>query len=146
MARVATPYQESSRFIDYTAGSDIAVGDVVVLGKFLCGVAVANIANGAVGVIDTEGLCKVDAVNNLAFAVGDVLYWNASTKKCTNVEAGLPILGVAVAAKLQTGTYAYVALNRQNAHGLPVGGSDNHILKKTGAGDWTYAWEADAVA
>jgi len=145
MARVATPYQESSRFIDYTAGSVIAAGDVVVLGKFLCGVAVANIANGAVGVIDTEGIYKVDAVNDTAFTLGDVIYWNASTKKCTNVEAGLPILGVAVATKLQTDTYAYVALNRQNAHGLPVGGGDNQILKKTGTGDWTYAWEADAV-
>jgi hypothetical protein len=37
-----------------------------------------------------------------------------------------------------------VALNRQNAHGLPVGGGDNQILKKTGTGDWTYAWKADA--
>ena len=145
MARVATPYQDDDRFIDYTAGANISAGDVVVLGKFLVGIAVDDIASGAVGVIDTKGIWKIDAVNNLVFNVGDVLYWNASTEKATNVEAGLPILGIAVAAKLETATYCYVAINRQNAHGLPAAGADNHILKKTGAGDWTYAWEADAV-
>lgn len=145
MARVATCYQDDDRYIDYTAGADISAGDVVILGKFLAGVAINDIANGAVGVIDTKGIYKVDAVNNLAFTVGDVLYWNASTKKVTNVEAGLPIIGVAVAAKAENATYCYVALNRQNAHGIPAGGSDNYIIKKTGAGDWTYAWEADAI-
>lgn len=115
MARVATPYQSDDRFIDYTAGADISAGDVVVLGKFLVGIAVDDIANGASGVIDTMGIWKIDAVNNVAFTLGDVLYWNASTKKVTNVEAGLPIIGVAVAAKAETATYCYVAINRQNA-------------------------------
>lgn len=145
MARVATCYQDDDRYIDYTAGATIAAGDVVLLGSFLAGVAINDIANGSVGVIDTKGIYTVDAVNNLAFAVGDVLYWNASTKKVTNVEAGLPILGVCVAAKAETATTCRVNLNRQNAHGIPAGGSDNHIIKKTGAGDWTYAWEADLV-
>lgn len=145
MARVATCHQDDDRYIDYTAGADISAGDVVILGKFLAGVAIDDIANGSVGVIDTKGIYEVDAVNDRAFAVGDVLYWNASTEKVTNVEAGLPIIGVAVAAKAKTATYCYVALNRQNAHGLPAGGAGNTIIKKTGAGDWTYAWEADAV-
>ena len=147
MSRIATPYQDDDRYIDWTngTGSAVSAGDVVVLGSALVGVAVNDIANGAVGAIDTKGIWYVPAINNSAFTVGEILYWDATAKKASDAEAALPVLGIAVAAKAETGTYCYVAINRANVHGLPAGGADNQILKKTGAGDWTYAWEADAT-
>jgi len=146
MSRIATPYQDNSRYIDWTngTGSAVSAGDVVVLGSALIGIAVDDIANGAVGVLDTEGIWYVPAINTSAFTVGEILYWDASAKKASDAEAGLPVLGVCVAAKAESGTTCYVAINRANVHGVPAGGSDNQILKKTGDGDWTYAWEADA--
>jgi predicted RecA/RadA family phage recombinase len=49
---------QEGKYIDYTAGSTIAAGDVVVIGS-LVGVAPRPIANGADGVVQIEGVCAM---------------------------------------------------------------------------------------
>lgn len=111
MARMATCYQDDERYIDFTAGSSIAAGDVVLIGT-LVGVAVNDIGSGATGVVDTKGIYVVPAVNTAAFSVGDVLYWDNVAKKATKTSTGNTRMGVCVIAKAEAGTTCYVLLNR----------------------------------
>ena len=115
MAKEATFIQDG-KFIEYTAGADIAVGEVIPL-VTCCGVAVTAIANGAVGTLALEGVFQVATSDtSAAWAVGDVVYWttagNTSSKTATG---GIP-LGIAVAAKAAAGAVGYVKLTP----GLPL--------------------------
>jgi len=115
MAKEAT-YVQDGKIIDYTAGADIVVGEVIPL-VTCCGVALEDIANGAVGPVTLEGVFKVATSDtSAAWAVGDVVYWttgdNTSSKTATG---GIP-LGIAVAVKAQAGAVGYVKLTP----GLPL--------------------------
>lgn len=100
-------YLQSGDVIDYTAAANIAVGDVVPLGSRV-GVAVTDIANGATGAVSIDGVYEMPAVNNAAFSVGDVVFWDDSANKLTLTGAGNTVAGIVVAAKAETGTTAKV--------------------------------------
>lgn len=144
MARMAVPYKNGA-VIDWVngSGSAVAAGDVVPVGN-LIGIAVADIANGASGVLEVTGAWILPAVNNAAFAAGDLLYWDATAKKATKTEAGNAVLGVCLAAKADTGTTCVCLINQGNVHGIPAGGTNGQILKKNADTSWSYAWSADA--
>jgi len=61
--------------IDYTPGSDVAAGDVVVQGD-LVGVAKLPIASGALGALAVRGVFDVVQAA-VAFTAGDAVYWDA---------------------------------------------------------------------
>ena len=61
--------------IDYTPGSDVAAGDVVVQGA-LVGVAKLPIASGALGALAVRGVFDVVQAA-VAFTAGDAVYWDA---------------------------------------------------------------------
>lgn len=64
--------------INYTAGADIASGDLVVMGHTL-GIALADIANGAVGPVAVEGVFEgVPKVSAAVFAQGEKLILDVS--------------------------------------------------------------------
>ena len=66
--------------IDYTAGSTIASGDVVVIGNII-GVALGDIANGATGSVATRGVFTVPKVSAAVIAQGESLVWDVSAGK-----------------------------------------------------------------
>ena len=145
MARMAVPYKNGA-VIDWVngSGSAVAAGDVVPVGN-LIGIAVADIADGASGVLEVTGAWVLPAVNNTAFSAGDLLYWDATAKKAAKTEAGNAVLGVCLAGKVQTGTSCVALINQGNVHGLPAGGNNGQILKKNAETSWSYTWAADAI-
>ena len=109
MAKEATYIQEG-KVIDYLAGADIAVGDVVPLGTTKIGIAVTDIANGATGAVAVTGVYQIAASTSVAMSVGDVVYWdvadgNLNATSTDNIKAG-----IVVEAKLQAGATAKVLI------------------------------------
>lgn len=99
---MTTKYVYDGRVIDYTAGSAISSGDVVVLGEVVS-VALGDIANGDTGSVAVEGVFELDCLGTDVVAIGDVLYWDdtnnrltktASTHKCAGFAAGASANGV----------------------------------------------------
>ena len=69
--------------VDYTAGSAITSGDVLVLGstdakKVRVGVALTDIANGAVGAVAITGCFALAKVSAAVIAQGDSVNWDSS--------------------------------------------------------------------
>ena len=85
-------------FVDHTAASAIAVGDVVVQGHVPM-VAHAAIANGADGSLSVGGgiyNCASDA----AIAVGQPVWWNDTDNEVTETASGNNHFGFTVAASV----------------------------------------------
>lgn len=74
---MATNYVQPGKTMTITAGADLTSGQVVVVGKVLC-VALQAIANGATGVVATEGVFTVPKVSAAVIAQGENLTWDAS--------------------------------------------------------------------
>ena len=114
MSRQAMPVQ-AGRVINYLnpsdAAADIKVGDVVGLVS-MCGIAEANIPKGATGAVTLEGVWEVKAVTNAAFAVGDVVYWNAENGYVTKTPTNNVFFGIVIEAKGTTAAKAKVMLGR----------------------------------
>lgn len=89
MVQFVARYISDGRYLDYTAGADLAAGDVVVVGE-LVGVAVQPLAAG-----QTDGLCVEGVIdfakatgNGTAIAGGVLLYWDATAKVATTNAGG----------------------------------------------------------
>jgi len=74
---MATNFVQPGEVIDYTAGSNITSGSVVVIGALL-GVALADIANGATGSVQIRGVFEVPKVSGAVIAAGESLTWDVS--------------------------------------------------------------------
>jgi predicted RecA/RadA family phage recombinase len=75
---MATNYVQEGEIVQYTnGGSDIAAGDVVVMGNVL-GVALVDIAGGATGSVAVEGVFICPKVTGNAWTVGAKLSWDVS--------------------------------------------------------------------
>lgn len=74
---MATNYQQPGKVVDYTATADKTSGQVVRIGNIL-GVALQDIANGATGPVQIEGVFTVPKVSGAVIANGESLTWDAS--------------------------------------------------------------------
>lgn len=75
---MANNFQQPGDVIDYTnAGSAIAAGAVVVIGKIL-GVALVDIATNATGSVQLTGVFNVPKVSAAVIAKGENLTWDVS--------------------------------------------------------------------
>lgn len=76
---MANNYLKPGNIIDWTNGTGTAVvsGQVVVIGKLL-GVALVDIANGASGSVQIEGVFSVPKVSAAVIAAGENLTWDVS--------------------------------------------------------------------
>jgi len=150
MAKEAT-FIEIGEAITYTnpsAETAIAAGEVVALGWGV-GIAMADIAVSAVGVLQIAGVFAMTAVNNAAFAIGDPLYWDDSAGKVTKVvssDSGDAYIGIAYAVKGTTATTAYVKINvgfpAYPSAFLPTGGTTGQVLAKASNTAQDAAWVA----
>jgi predicted RecA/RadA family phage recombinase len=86
---MSTTFKYPAHRIPYTNSgtTTVASGSVVVMGDMI-GVAVADIAAGAEGVVEIDGVHVLPAVNNAAIAQGDQVYWDASAGKITETSTG----------------------------------------------------------
>lgn len=129
MSKQAAYIQKGNNIV-YTAGADIAYGDVVPLTGGV-GVAAEDIANGTAGTIAIDGVFEMTAINTAAFTAGQQLFWDDSANKMTNVGAGNTPAGMCVAAKAETGTTALVLIN---AGGVAVQPAQADSVASTVAG------------
>ena len=85
--------------IDYTPGSAVAAGDVVVQGD-LVGVAKVPIAANALGALAVVGVFDVPKATGggSAIAVGTTVYWDTVNKVATATAGALKVMGKTVKA------------------------------------------------
>lgn len=74
---MATNYLAEGKVVNYTAGADITAGSVVKMNKIL-GVAIADIANGAVGPVQIEGVFSCPKLSTAVIGLGESLTWDVS--------------------------------------------------------------------
>jgi len=104
----AVRFQEGC-YIDYTPGSAVAAGDVVVVGT-LVGIADEAIDANRKGALAISGVYKIaKEATATEFAAGAAVYWDAADGEC-NTDSGNPFIGKAIAAAAATDTHVYVVL------------------------------------
>lgn len=102
-------YQGNPVMVDYTAGADIALGEVVVTGD-TPRIAHRAIANGALGALAVHGgIYRV--TGDAAIAADKKVYWNNSAKKVTETASGNKMIGVTVSACSGDGSTCYIFHN-----------------------------------
>ena len=98
--------------VDITAPYAVSSGGGVLVGA-LFGVAMVDIANGAVGTISTEGVYELAKATGAStnMAAGGLAYWDNSAKKVTGVAAGNTPIGCALKAAATADAVATIRLN-----------------------------------
>ena len=94
--------------IDYTAESDIARGDVIVMGE-RCGVAFNSAKAGEIVPVYVKGRFTVNAKTGTAIKAGDALYYDNSTATVSKTTGGV-YMGIAAASMAASGAAVDVVL------------------------------------
>jgi predicted RecA/RadA family phage recombinase len=100
---------QDGKYLDYTAGSTIAVGDVVVIGS-LVAVAPRPIANGDTGVVAIEGVYSMPCASGATGAQGSAINWYA-TSGVAHASTGVAA-GKLAKARLAADTTVDVVINK----------------------------------
>lgn len=97
--------------IDYTPGSAVSAGDVVVLGDHI-GVALNDIAAGVKGALAVRGVFEFPktAGGSTAIAVGKTVYWDASGQVMTETSTSNTLAGKTELATVDADTTVLVRL------------------------------------
>lgn len=106
---MATNYIQEGKILTLTAPYTRSSGQGVMIGSIF-GVATADVASGAEGEFATEGVWYLPKTSAQAWAQGDKIYWNASTKLVDNVATVGPLIGTATAAADNPSASGYVKL------------------------------------
>jgi len=99
---MAVAYQQRGDRIEFTAGADYSVGDVIEFTDCIGIVTGADVANGDTGAAAIVGVFSgVTAKSGDTFAVGQAVYWDSANDRLTNIAAGSGVIrcGIAWAAK-----------------------------------------------
>lgn len=84
-------------YIDYTPGSAVAAGTVVVQADLVC-VAEQAIAANTLGSLSTRGVYSIDKLSTDVVAAGAILYWDTTNSRATVTAATWKVFGRAIAA------------------------------------------------
>lgn len=91
-------YVQKGDIIDYTPGSNVSAGDIVVFGELIGQVTVDALANTPVG-LRVEGVISAPILGTDTPAVGTKLYWDAGNTRLTTTASTHKQAGWAVEAK-----------------------------------------------
>ena len=129
MAQTPALFFKDDGTVDYTPGSAVTAGDVVLIGTVVC-VAPVDIPANTLGALHTEGIYKFPKTTDVVTA-GDAIYWDVdgdpyggtlgSGAADTAASTG-NLIGWATAAAGATDTYVYVELNNSKRVAT-IGGS-----------------------
>lgn len=106
---MATNYVQEGVLVDIVAPSDISGGDFVIIGDGLCGVAVADIATGETGAIETEKVYDLPKQAGLAISAGKPVYYDTAAEECDTTKTNVPI-GTCIVAAATSDTTVRVKL------------------------------------
>lgn len=105
---------------NFTAGAAYVAGDVFVFKTSATvghiGVVVTDVANGAEGVAEIEGVFELPAKAADTPAIGDLLYWDATNKELTTTSTNNTLAGKAWTAKAADVTKIKIKLNGGGAN------------------------------
>ena len=107
--------------IDYTPGSAVVSGDVVVLDNIV-GIAIQNIAAHAQGELAVRGVFDI-AKGVEAITLGAMVYWDSVSQQATAVASGNVFVGHCVIAAAEADATVAVALRSGGGGGGSAGGS-----------------------
>jgi predicted RecA/RadA family phage recombinase len=94
---MATQYLQDGELIDYTPGSAVAAGAVVVVGDRAFPAPRAIAAN-ELGSLQTRGVWRLPKLSTDTPAQGAILYWDAGNTRCTTTASTHKIIGHAAKA------------------------------------------------
>ena len=96
-------FVQDEEMVDYTPGSDVAAGAVVVQGD-LVGVALRPIPANTLGSLAVEGVFDFpkSTAGGSAITAGTTVYWNAGASQATATSAGNKLIGKTVRAAADT--------------------------------------------
>ncbi len=104
-------YVQEGDAIDYTPGSAVATGDVVVQGD-LVGVVKRPLAANEPGALEVEGVFDFAKATNVAYTVGTILYWDDTNNLVTTTSAGNKSIGKVIRAAATTDATVRVRLSQ----------------------------------
>lgn len=102
---------QTGEFMDYTAGTAITSGEVVLVGSKI-GIAATDIAQGAKGSLAMDGVFSVAKLNTDVVAQGAALYWDNTNKRMTTTAINNTYAGYAVEAAGSGTTTVKIRINR----------------------------------
>lgn len=104
-------YRQAGDVIDYTPGSNVSAGDVVVLGDTVA-IAKTDIAAGKVGSLATEGVFEVvkGTGEGTDISVGAAVFWDSTNKIATTSSSGTKYIGRCDKAATISNTTVWVKL------------------------------------
>lgn len=107
---MTTKFVQPGEVIDYTAGANIASGQVVLMGARI-GVALKAIANGETGPMQVTGVFNIAKLSTDNMAQGALLYWDNTNSRLTTNASGNTLAGFAAAAAAATTTSVNIKIN-----------------------------------
>ena len=107
---MATNYIQGGGVINFNASADISSGDMVLVGNRV-GIALGDIAIGATGAVQMEGVFEVPKEASLAVGQGDLLYLNVAETELDKTATSQFIAGYAFEASATADTTVLVKLN-----------------------------------
>lgn len=107
---MTTKFRQNGDVLDYTAGSAISAGQVLVIGVRI-GVALTAIANGATGAVAVEGVFEIAKLSSDTMAQGALVYWDNANSRMTTTAGGNTLAGYAFRAAGNGATTVEVNIN-----------------------------------
>ena len=104
-------FVQDGRYVDYTPGSAVSAGAVVVQAD-LVGVAVRDIPANTLGVLSVEGVFTFPKATgaSTAIAVGTTVYWASGTSTATATATSNKLIGKVVKAAVDADATVLVKL------------------------------------
>lgn len=106
-------FVQNGDYVSFTAGADVKSGDLVQVGS-IHGVAVTDVANGAVGTICRKGVFTLNkqtgASTDAVAAAGDPVYFKTGKVTGNSDSGSNKLVGYALAAAAQAATTVQVVL------------------------------------
>lgn len=107
---MTTKFVQPGDVIDYTAGANIASGQVVLMGVRI-GVALAAIVSGATGPMQVTGVFSIAKLSTDVVGQGADLYWDNTNSRLTTTPTANTLAGYAVAASGSGATTVNIKIN-----------------------------------
>lgn len=107
---MAKKFIQPGEVIEYTAGSALSSGAVVLIGNRI-GVLLTDLANGEVGVAQVTGVWELTKLSTDVVTQGALLYWDAGNSRLTTTASSHKQAGYAWAAASGTDTTVQIKIN-----------------------------------
>lgn len=107
---MAKKFVQPGEVIEYTAGSALSSGAVVLIGNRI-GVLLTDLANGEVGAAQVTGVWELTKLSTDVVTQGALLYWDAGNSRLTTTASSHKQAGYAWAAASGTDTTVQIKIN-----------------------------------